>query len=86
MRFLFLASLVPALTGLASAAPAQVAKPDQDKVVCKKEPREGSRVLTRNCKTQAEWDAIAEQAKRSMAETRDQPQINPTNCGGSRPC
>jgi hypothetical protein len=86
MRLLFLALAVPALALFPSAATAQVAKPDADKVLCKKEAREGSRVLTRNCKTQAEWEAIAEQAKRSMAETRDQPQINPTNCGGSRPC
>jgi hypothetical protein len=71
---------------LPAPAVAQVAQVDPAKVVCKKEPRDGSRVLTRVCKTQGEWEAIAEHSKRSLAETRDQPQINPTNCGGSRPC
>ncbi len=86
MRLLALAVIAPSLALLPEPAAAQAVQRDPTKVVCKKEPRDGSRVLTRVCKTQSDWDAIAEQSKRSLAETRDQPQMNPTNCGGSRPC
>jgi hypothetical protein len=86
MRLVLLGFVAPSLALLPTSAAGQAAVPDPSKVVCKKEPRDGSRVLNRVCKTHGEWEAIAEQAKRSIGETRDQPQINPTNCGGSRPC
>ncbi|HEX8214047.1 MAG TPA: hypothetical protein VF582_01085 [Allosphingosinicella sp.] len=84
MRILAIAALLLPLTSVPVPAAAQKSEPD--KLVCKSEPRLASRMMTRTCKSAAEWEAIAEKAKRNMAEIAGQPQINPVACGGSRPC
>ena len=58
----------------AGAAPA---KKGSDKI-CKSAPGTGSRVANRICHTRAEWDAIAEENRRSMAEQVNRPMANRT--------
>jgi len=66
----------PAAATAAQAAPAakteKAAKPNKDGLICKKEPVLGSRMPTRVCMTQADWDArqaqdreLVEQAQRN---------------------
>ena len=66
----------PAAATAAQAAPPakaeKAAKPNKDGMVCKKEPVLGSRMPTRVCLTQADWDArqahdreMVEQAQRN---------------------
>lgn len=57
-----------------AAAPAKAAKPDKSDLVCKKEAVVGSRMKTRMCLSQAEWDARAVQAKEDLDNAqRNQP-------------
>lgn len=58
----------------ASGAPAKSAKPDKGDMVCRKEAVVGSRMKSRICMTQAEWDARQAQAKDDLdAAQRNQP-------------
>jgi hypothetical protein len=62
-----------AATGFAGAASAQTPsqpdpKQDPSKVVCKKQPKTGTRMVDRICHTRAEWDQITEQNRRDAAE------------------
>ena len=63
-------AIVPA--GTATAAPK-----GSDKI-CKSGPGTGSRVANRVCHTRAEWDAIAEENRRSMADQVNRPMANRT--------
>ena len=63
-------AIVPA--GTATAAPK-----GSDKI-CKSAPGTGSRVANRICHTRAEWDAIAEETRRSMADQVNRPMANRT--------
>ena len=62
--------IVPA--GTVAAAPK-----GSDKV-CKTAPGTGSRVANRVCHTKAEWDAIAEENRRSIADQVNRPMANRT--------
>jgi hypothetical protein len=84
MRLLAIAALLLPVPSI--AAPAAAQKTDSEKMVCKAEQRAASRATTKTCKTAAEWEAIAEQAKRDVGEIAGKPRINPVGCGGSRAC
>lgn len=70
------AAAEPAAAPAAAAAPvkaAKVEKPNKDGLVCRKEPTLGSRMKTRTCLTQEQWDAravedrdLVEQAQRNQ--------------------
>jgi hypothetical protein len=62
-RFSLAVLLVTAVT---SPSFAEVENPG--KVVCKSEQQNGTRIPKRTCMTAAEWDALAENAKRTMAD------------------
>lgn len=57
---------------LSSASPTAVAaadKPNADKKICKREKQIGSMVRTKKiCRTKAEWDESAAQARQDMGE------------------
>jgi len=63
-------AIVPA--GTATAAPKGTDK------ICKTAPGTGSRVANRVCRTRAEWDTIAEETRRSMADQINRPMANRT--------
>ena len=67
---------IPVAPGYASSpdtdAPAVEAN---DKMICKRTQRTGTRFYSKICKTVAQWDALAEQHKRDMAETVNRPQV-----------
>lgn len=50
---------------------------DKGKKICKYEQRTGSRFQKRLCRTEEEWEAIAEAAKSGLDEMRRQPQGMP---------
>lgn len=58
----------------AAAAPAKAekAKPGPNDVVCKKEPVLGSRMKSRICMTQGEWDARQAQDRQDLDRTQQQ--------------
>ncbi|MBW8812983.1 MAG: hypothetical protein JF588_06115 [Caulobacterales bacterium] len=62
----------------AAAAPAKAEKTsDPNKLVCKKEPVLGSRMPTRTCMTQAEWDARKQDSRDQLdAAQRNIPLIS----------
>lgn len=63
-----------AAQGQAQATPTKSAKPEKKDMVCKKEPVLGSRMPTRVCMSQADWDQRAIDAKSDTdAAQRNQP-------------
>jgi hypothetical protein len=73
MRFiglLIIASLLPV-----PAHATDPAKPEERKV-CKREKKTGTRFTTKICKTAAEWETITEQSRRDIGELINRPQIN----------
>jgi hypothetical protein len=66
-------ALVAALpsAGHAFAAP----DPDDDRIICKKDAKTGTRFQRRLCATKAQWEKMTEQQKRDYSEMRDRPQI-----------
>lgn len=65
-------SLIVAMTvagAPALPAPAQSnAKADPNQIVCKKQPKIGTRFADKICHTRAEWEQITEENKRAAAE------------------
>lgn len=51
-------------------------KPDDQKVVCKREAKTGTRFPTKICKTRAQWVEITESTKHMAAENFNKPSIN----------
>lgn len=75
MRLLFLA-MFGAAVGLGSAASsAEKPRADPDSVICKQQSKSTTRFKSKVCRTRAQWDALAEQAKRDYASMRDRPTI-----------
>lgn len=69
IAFMFAAALAAAQPAAGDAAAQPAAKPakaDKDAMVCKREAVVGSRMKTRICLTQAEWDARAVAAKEEV--------------------
>ncbi len=52
------------------------AKPDPEKRVCKQQKQTGTRFTKTTCRTNAEWEAIAEAARKTAAESFNKPVIN----------
>lgn len=52
------------------------AKPDPQKRICKQQKQTGTRFTKTTCRTSAEWEAIAEAARRTAAESFNKPVIN----------
>jgi hypothetical protein len=57
------------------------ARADDDKIVCKRQPRANSRIKDSVCKTRAEWEQMREQQQRDAKEFFDKPKINSTMGG-----
>ena len=59
------------VVGLASATPsiASAAEDSDEKIICKREQRTGTRFPTKLCYSRADWDRLAESAKRSASES-----------------
>lgn len=72
---MFVASLTIILSAHGQADP-QAAKPEDQKMVCKREAKTGTRFPSKICKTRAQWTEIAESAKRTAAEGFNKPSIN----------
>lgn len=54
----------------------KAAKPEDQKVVCKREAKTGTRFPSKICKTRAQWTEITEATKRMAAENFNKPSIN----------
>jgi hypothetical protein len=52
------------------------AKQDPQQRVCKQQKQTGTRFTKSTCRTRAEWEAIAEEARRTAAEAFNKPVIN----------
>lgn len=52
------------------------AKPDAEKRVCKQQKQTGTRFAKTTCRTRAEWEAIAEAARRTAEESFNKPVIS----------
>jgi hypothetical protein len=51
-------------------------KPDPHKRVCKQQKQTGTRFPKTTCRTSAEWEAIAEAARKTAAESFNKPVIS----------
>jgi predicted secreted protein len=66
----------PAQATAAAPAKSEKAKPAPNEMVCKKEPVLGSRMKSRICMTQADWDARELQDREDLGKSqRQQPLI-----------
>lgn len=68
-------SLLPAVPALALKPESDTAADPKDRVICKRTQKTGTRFQKEICKTAAQWDALAEQHRRDLAETVDRPQV-----------
>lgn len=85
-RFLSLAvmvALLPAVPVVAGGNEEAAVDP-KDKMVCKRTQKTGTRFYDKVCKTAAQWELIAEEARRGLSEQVNRPQQNvqPTRPGG----
>ena len=60
-----------------AAAPAKGEQPKPGDMVCKKEPVLGSRMKSRICMTQGEWDARKLQDRQDLDKTQQQQPLSP---------
>lgn len=84
--FLAVATLALGLsTGTASIANSEGPKAvSGNKIVCKHRRQTGTRFTKKVCKTEAEWEAMAENHRAGLKELVDRPQIKvcgPNGCG-----
>jgi hypothetical protein len=70
MRIALTAAIVTMMAGVpVTELPAQnTAKQDPNQIICKKQPKEGTRFVDKICHTRAQWDQITEENKRAAAE------------------
>jgi uncharacterized membrane protein len=67
-------------TGAAAAFASTPAAPAQkEKLVCREQAKTGSRFTKRECRTAEQWEAMAEQHRRSGKEMIDRPVVPITN-------
>ncbi len=59
-----------------ATTPPQVAKPDDSRLVCRRESQPNTRFKTKICKTVAEWESQAEAARQAFAETQQRPMVS----------
>lgn len=77
MRIMALTAMIVALAASAATPSLAEEKSDkpEEKMVCKRMQQTGTRFASRTCHTAAEWDKIAEEHRRAMAETINRPMI-----------
>lgn len=75
MRVIALAAVAALMASPLFAETEQPAK-DPNKIICKSKAKTGTRFPTKTCRTRAEWEQIAEAAKRDAKDVLDQPIIN----------
>ena len=78
-----------AIAGLGLSAPVSAQQAasvtddgEKERLVCKRFAKTGTRVKKKVCRTRAEWDAIAEAAKKEGQDIQSQGGINSVNRGG----
>lgn len=78
-----LAALLPAVPTVAGGNEKAVVDP-KDKIVCKRTQKTGTRFYDKVCKTAAQWELMAEEARRGLSEQVNRPQQNvqPAGPGG----
>lgn len=59
-----------------AAAEMRAAKPDETRLVCRRDTKPNTRFKSKVCKTAAEWEARAEAARQAFAEEQQRPMIN----------
>lgn len=66
-----------ALSGFSAGAVAETAPPtkEADEFVCESSAKTGTRFRTKTCRTPAQWERMAEEAKRNYNETHDRPTV-----------
>ena len=75
MRLAYHVAII-ALSGSAIAiVQASAPSEDSEKVVCKSSAKTGTRFKSKTCRTRAQWERMAELAKRSYGETQNRPVI-----------
>ena len=75
----------PSSQSTPASAPAKSDKPDPNKVVCRREDQAGSRVQTKRCMTQAQWDGLDEQTRQYFQDAQEHGGLNvakPSSQGG----
>lgn len=73
----------PALAGNPQSAAADASKKDPDRIVCRSEAMTGSRMHTRVCRTQAQWDDLTDKARDQLDDRLERgSRLDPTNRPG----
>ena len=62
-------------------AVANAAQPDPNKIVCRNEKEAHTRIPTRICRTQAEWDQIAAETQADLGKSANQRMLPPNPRG-----
>lgn len=77
------AALLPATPGFAAVASDDSSVDPKDRMVCKRTQKTGTRFYGKICKTVGQWEALAEENRRSLSEQTNRPQQNyqPTRPG-----
>ncbi len=68
--------LILAVAMLPVAASAEDKPKPDDRMICKREKKTGTRFTTKICKTAAQWEAISEAAYRATGEMMNRPQTD----------
>lgn len=70
-------SILAAGAVFAAAVPAVAygSSSSEDRMVCKRQKKTGTRFETKVCKSASDWEAMAEENRRSAAEMVNRPQI-----------
>jgi hypothetical protein len=64
----FLASSIALMPATAEVPDQATEKQDPSTVICKTDPKPGTRFASKTCKTRAQWDQMAEEHKRAASE------------------
>jgi hypothetical protein len=75
MRLLIATLATGALVGAATPAIGNENANSDDRMVCKRQKKTGTRFESKTCKTAAQWETMAEQNRRDAAEMVNRPQV-----------
>jgi hypothetical protein len=77
----------PAQTAAPTATPAKSDQPakDPNKIICRREDQVGTRLQTRTCMTQAQWDGLDEQKRQYFQDAQEHGGLNTAKVSSGSP-
>lgn len=81
MRIMISIFATGALVGAALPASATGSSDSEDRMICKKQKKTGTRFVTKICRPASEWEEMAEQNRRAANEMINRPKIDDSRGG-----